>query len=84
MVIHYLHIVGIPVAPDKADAPLLVDANAMLPFSLAVERLQAVAWRRCQVAQLCGNVQLSQLALRHPLECPKPFDPLPGTWDPLC
>jgi hypothetical protein len=36
MVIHYLHVIGVAVSPDETDAPLIVDANALLPFSVAV------------------------------------------------
>jgi hypothetical protein len=31
MIIHDLNVIGVPVSPNKADAPLIVDANAVLP-----------------------------------------------------
>ena len=76
MVIHNLNIVRIAVAPHKADAPLIVDANAVLSLSIALERFQVITRRRRQVAQLCCDIQLSKFSLRHPLETPKPSDAL--------
>jgi hypothetical protein len=42
MVIYNLDIVGIAVAPFETDAPLIVDANAVLPFPIAPKQLQAI------------------------------------------
>lgn len=78
MVVHDLNVVGIPVAPNKADTPLIVDPNAVLSLSVSVERFQPIARRRCQVPQISGNIQLAQLPLSYPLESLKPFYMLPG------
>jgi len=78
VVIDNLHIVGIPVAPDKADAPLIVDANTVLPFSVTFKRFQVISRGRRQVTWLRGNVQLPEFSLGHPLESPDPPDALPG------
>src|SRR5947207_11479294 len=48
MVVHDLHAVGVAVLPDEADAPLVVDANAMLPRPVALQRLEPVAGRHAQ------------------------------------
>src|SRR3546814_14508882 len=32
--------------PDKADAPLIINADAVLPGSISLECFQSVAWRR--------------------------------------
>jgi hypothetical protein len=77
VVIDNLHIIGIPVAPDKADAPLIIDANTVLPFSLAFERFQVISRGRGEVTKLGGNIQLPELPLCHPLESSKPPDALP-------
>jgi len=77
MVIDNLHIVGIPVAPDKADAPLIVDANTVLPFSVAFKRFQVISWGRSKVTKLRSHVQLPEFPLYHPLDSPKPPDTLP-------
>ena len=73
MVIHDFHVVGIPIAPDKADATLIVDANVVLPFAVSVESFKTVPRRRRQVAEFSGNIQLAEFPLRPPLESPEPF-----------
>ena len=77
MVINNLHIVDVPVAPNKADAPLIVDANTVLPFSVAFERFQMISRGRGKVTKLRGNIQLPEFPLCYPLESPKPPDALP-------
>lgn len=78
MVIHDLNVVGISVAPDKTDAPLIVDADAVLSLSVSVKSFETIARRGCQVAQFRGNIQLAEFPLRHSLDAAKPLDPLPG------
>ena len=71
MVIDDLHVVSIPVMPDKADAILIVDPNAVLSQSISGERLEPVAGERRQVAQLVRSMELLQFSLgdsRHLLE----------------
>ncbi len=53
---------GVAVGPDKAHAPLVVDADAVLPLSVAQQRLQAVARRNAQVVQRRSPIQHGQLA----------------------
>ena len=77
MVINNLHIVDVPVAPNKADAPLIVDANTVLPFSVAFKRFQVISRGRSKVTKLRSNVQLPEFPLYHPLDSPKPPDTLP-------
>jgi hypothetical protein len=68
VVVDNFHMISIPVPPHEANSPLIIDPNTMLPFSVAMQCFQAVTGRRCQVAKLCGNVELSQFSLRGPLE----------------
>jgi len=77
MIIYDLNIVSIAIAPHKADTPLIVDANTVLPVSVAFERFQSITRKRRQVAQFRGYIQLSKFSLRHPLEPSKPLDMLP-------
>ena len=44
--------------PDKADSPLVVDANALLGLTVGLQRLQLVARRDAQAGQLGGGVDL--------------------------
>jgi hypothetical protein len=52
-----LHLVGITLAPFEADAPLIVDANAVLPGPITGEFLQTIAPWDLQVGQLLGCIQ---------------------------
>jgi hypothetical protein len=78
MIIHDFNVVGVTLVPKKADAPLVVDADAMLPFSIALQRFQTIARRSLQITQFGGEIQLPQLPLGYALEGPKAFDSLPG------
>jgi len=57
-----------PVAPDEANPPLLVNPNRMLPFPVPAQGLQLVPRRRCQDAQLRGGMHLQQFPQRDTLE----------------
>jgi len=61
VVIGYLNIVGITVTPSEADAPLIVDPNAVLPSTISFELLKSVPWWQPQICQLLGRVQYQQL-----------------------
>jgi hypothetical protein len=63
------------VAPDKAHAELVVDANAVLACSVAFERFKPVTRRGTQKLQRLGSIELRQLALRYRLDRAKS----PGT-----
>jgi len=68
VIVHNLNKMCVPVAPDEAETPLIVNPNAMLSFSVAVQHFQAVSrWRR-QIAQFCGGRQLSKLSARDLLD----------------
>lgn len=65
MIVHNLHIVGISIAPDEADAVLIVDPDAVLATAVTSKRLQAVSRERCEIAQLGGCVELLECPLSH-------------------
>lgn len=44
-------------APDEADPPLLVDANAVLPGPVASEALQAIPGWTSEVSQRTRRIQ---------------------------
>ena len=66
MIINYFDVVGVVFTPDKTDAPLDVDANAELPLSVALQRLQPIGRGHLQVLQGRGAMQNFQLALSGP------------------
>jgi len=65
VIVHDLDIDGAVVAPTKAHAELVVDANAVLARSCSAQRFQAVARWRAREFQRLRCIQLRQLALRH-------------------
>jgi len=68
--------------PDETNAPLAVDADAVLPFAVAVQGFEAVAGRRSQVAQHVRGIQLPKLAKRDSLDVLEAFDGL-ASMEPL-
>jgi hypothetical protein len=68
VIVHDLDILWPAIGPNEADAPLVVDANAVLSRTIPFQLLQPIARGRRQVTQSFGIVQLPQLALRNPLQ----------------
>src|SRR5260370_16635898 len=58
-----------PVAPNEADPPLLVNPNRMLPLPVAAQGFQLIPRRRCQNTQSRAGMQLQQLPQLHTLKC---------------
>ena len=57
MVIDDFHIAGIAVPPHEADAIMIIDSDAVLTLSLAVQSLQPVSGRNIQIIQSHGGMQ---------------------------
>ena len=79
MIVAELDIVGIAIFEPKADAPLIVDSDRMLPRAVAFERMEPVAGRYPQVGEHDRNMDSFQLAQgassdvwRDPLRLPGP------------
>ena len=68
MIIDNLNIGRAAIGPDKADAELIVDANAVLTHPFTFERLQPITRRRAQKIQCLGGIELRQLAFRYGLD----------------
>jgi hypothetical protein len=63
------HEVGpVTVGPSEADAPLIVDADAVLTFALALQGFQPIGRKNAQITQHRGVCQHAQLAARHGLD----------------
>jgi hypothetical protein len=67
MIISDFNVVGSVGLPDKADPPLVVDANAVLAFPVSRERFKSIAWGHPQILNILGGVQHAQLATRNGL-----------------
>lgn len=61
MVIDDLDIEHVAILPSEADAPLLVDADAVLASAVALECLELIRRRDHQIAQIRGAVEVFQL-----------------------
>jgi hypothetical protein len=61
MIVDDLNVPGFAVPPNKTYPPLIVDANAVLPLAVAVQRLQTITRRHTQIVELFGRVDRKQL-----------------------
>ena len=68
MVIDYLYTFGACVRPCEANTVFVVDAYAVLPFSVPLKRFEPVSRRYAQVLQASRDFQLPQLPACHSLE----------------
>jgi len=64
MIIDNLYVVRAIIPPLKADPPLLVDSDAVLSLTIALQDLKAVARQRRQIAQGSRTVKNLQATLR--------------------
>ena len=62
MVIYNFDFVGILTFPAKAEAPLVIDADAVLAATAAFEGLQAVAGRKTHDVESVGGIELEELS----------------------
>src|SRR5262245_5940530 len=76
------------VGPLKAYSPLIVDANAVLPFAISSQSFKPIAWQGSQVLQRNGGLQTIQFEARGAFEAVERFDSLalskvPGSLIPV-
>ncbi len=67
MIVGNLHLAG-RIPPDKADAPLLIDADTVLPRPIASQFFQSIAGRQMQIPQFHGAIEDLNLAFGLSLE----------------
>jgi hypothetical protein len=68
MVVYDIHVIGIALFPAKADAPTIIDPDAVLPLPISFQSLQAVRRRDTQVLQRLGSIEHSQLPQRNTMD----------------
>lgn len=61
MVIDDLDVIRIAAFPDKADAPLLIDSDAVLPFTVMMQRLQIVGRGDAHVSRMLAAFSILSL-----------------------
>jgi hypothetical protein len=62
MIINDLDIEDLARFPDEADAPLIINPNAVLPGTPPAKRFKAVGRRQAQVSQGAGVINQAQLS----------------------
>jgi hypothetical protein len=62
-----LDVEGIGGAPDEADAPLIVDADAVLASAIALVRLESIARRDASVREGVGRIEDDEFPKRDAL-----------------
>lgn len=61
MIVDNLDVESIAILPPEADAPLLVNADAVLARAVAFECLELIRWGNHKIAQIHGAVEVLQL-----------------------
>jgi hypothetical protein len=61
VVIHDLNACGSSLGPSKANAPLIIDANAVLAVAVAFQFSQAIAWRGPQEFESFRCIEFASL-----------------------
>jgi hypothetical protein len=62
VIVDDLDVEAVPVPPEKANSPLIVDPNAVLPLTFAFQCFEAVARRNVEVVEGFGGVQNDELS----------------------
>lgn len=71
MIVDDLDVVSVAIFPNEANAPLIINANAMLTLAVASQRFQAVARGSQQVLERSRSMEVQQLPARDSLKGPK-------------
>lgn len=69
MVVGNLYVVRPIRLPNKANAVLIIDSDAVLPLSIPAERLQSICWRNAKIVQVNGCLNLVEFAQSHRFNC---------------
>ena len=67
MVVHNFHVKCILALPAEADAPLVIDADAVLAVPVTLQRFESITRRGAQIVQPPRLVQQQQFPPRDPL-----------------
>src|SRR6185312_4768911 len=68
MVVNDFNFMGVATLPEEADAPLVVDPDAVLAFAVALQGFQAIGWRNAEVIQGRRGIEHAELAARDLLD----------------
>ena len=68
MIVRHFDIMGVAFLPAEADAPLVIDVNAMLAKAIAGQSSQPISGRNPQIIQALSDIELYQLAPRQAVQ----------------
>jgi hypothetical protein len=68
VVIHNLNVIRIPITPSEADAPLVVDPNAVCPGAITPEQFKLVLRRHAKILQAPCLMEVQEFPPRSPLD----------------
>lgn len=72
VIVHDLDVPDVSTRPAKADAPLIIDSDAVLPLASSLQCLQAVAGWKPEILQAAGLVKIKELSASDALEGSEP------------
>lgn len=84
MVVGYLDRMGVTSTPLETNAPLVIDADAVLTGPVALQLLKPVAGRFSEVFQRVGRVQDQEFSQRRERQLARDPSTSPPTEDGLC
>jgi hypothetical protein len=65
MVVDDLDVVPVTVSPDEAQAPLVVDSNAVLPRAISLQGFEPVSGKRSEIFERARAMKHFELPLGH-------------------
>jgi hypothetical protein len=68
MVVGYFNVTGVSVFPEKTYPPLIVNPDAVLPLTIALQGLKPIARRNPEVLKALGLMKVQELPPCNPLE----------------
>ncbi len=71
MIVDDLNLVRITILPSKADAPLVIDSDAVLAGAITFQLLQAISRRHPKILEGFGGIDQDEFAQHRPLEIPR-------------
>jgi len=71
VVVNDLNFVRVPVSPYEADAPLIIDSNAVLALAIAAQAFEPVSSGSGQIAEIPREMYLVKLPPSDSLNGPK-------------
>ncbi len=84
VIVGNFHIRRTSLGPAKADTPLLIDADRVLPRAISTQCLQPIAGWHCQIIQRYSPIQLGQLSQCCCLHVMRKFPRSLAREDPCC